>query len=125
MGKIINRIGAFKRDLFLAWFLASSQIKRSSRATTLLIILIMSLTFLNLIVVRGILVGLLQGLTNSYHYDYAGDVILTNKTDEDYITHTSEILQTLDSLPQVKTYSYRYSAGAVLESGYQARADFN
>ena len=54
------------RSISLGWFLAYRQVKRSSVATTLLIVFVMMLTFLNLVVVRGVLVGLIQGSTDVY-----------------------------------------------------------
>jgi ABC-type lipoprotein release transport system permease subunit len=111
--------------MYLAWFLAYAQLKRSSRATTLLIVFVMSLTFLNLIVVRGILVGLIQGVTRGYQDNYAGDVILTTLTGEDYIDHSHEVIETIKSFPQVKTYTYRYAVGAQLEGSYRERANIN
>ena len=43
----------------VGWFLAVRQMRRSSKWTTALIIFIMVLTFLNLVVVSGLLLGLI------------------------------------------------------------------
>src|SRR3989344_6548855 len=60
----------------VAWFLAIRQIKGSNKATTMLIIFIMMLTFLNLVVVSGLLVGLIAGGTIANREQYSGDVII-------------------------------------------------
>jgi hypothetical protein len=60
----------------VAWFLAVRQIKGSNKATTFLIVFIMMLTFLNLIVVSGILVGLIEGGSKANREQYTGDLIV-------------------------------------------------
>ena len=46
------------QNIKVGWFLAKRELKRANIWTTTLIVLVMTLTFLNLIVVSGILVGL-------------------------------------------------------------------
>ena len=60
----------------VGFFLALRQLKRSGKSTTFLIIFVMTLTFLNLVVVRGILVGLLQGSTDVYVENYSVDILM-------------------------------------------------
>ena len=48
-------------NLRIGFFLAIRQIKRASLWTTGLIVFVMVLTFLNLVVLSGILVGIVQG----------------------------------------------------------------
>ncbi len=109
------------RSIGLGWFLAFRQVKRSSKATTLLIISVMALTFLNLVVIRGVLVGLLQGSTNAYRSSYAGEVILTNLPKKSYIENSPGILQAVENLPWVENYTYRYVEGGTVEAGYKSR----
>ena len=68
----------FWLDVKIAWFLALRQIMRSSVWTTLLIIGVMTLTFLNLVVVSGILVGLIEGSVRANKNYYTSDVIVSN-----------------------------------------------
>jgi hypothetical protein len=49
------------KNVKIGFYLATRQIRRASKWTTALIISVMVLTFLNLTVVSGILVGLIQG----------------------------------------------------------------
>ena len=58
-------------------YLAYKDLARASFLTTLLIVFIMTLTFLNLTVGRGILVGLPKGATNVYDERYSGDLIIS------------------------------------------------
>lgn len=105
----------------LGFFLALRQVRRSSKWTTALIIFVMMLTFLNLVVVRGVLVGLLQGSTNVYKSGFAGDVIITNLPKKSYIENSPSILQIIQNMPWVENYSYRYVEGGEIEANYKTR----
>lgn len=111
----------FLVSLQVGWFLALRQVKRSSIATTILIVFVMMLTFLNLVVVRGVLVGLIEGSTDVYKSGYAGDVLITTLPKKDYIENSPAILSTIDGLPWVENFSARYVEGAVIEANYKTR----
>ena len=61
----------------LGFFLAIRQIRHSSKWTTILIVFVMTLTFLNLVVVSGILVGLIEGSVQAVKGKYLSDVIVS------------------------------------------------
>lgn len=98
--------------LSVGWFLAVRQIRRSSKWTTSLIILIMVLTFLNLVVVSGLLLGLISGSFVQFKNSYAGDVIITSAPGKSKIENSYEITQFLKNYPHVKNFSPRYIAGS-------------
>ncbi len=81
----------------------------------------MTLTFLNLVVVRGVLVGLLQGATKVYREHYAGDILITTLPKKNFIEHSSSIIETIETIPEIKTYTYRYSEGGEIEANYKNR----
>lgn len=110
-------------DARIGWFLAVRQVRRASVWTTSLIILVMVLTFLNLVVVSGILVGLIQGSIDAWHTQYTGDVILSAPTTKPYIDNSHAMVALARSLPQVEAVSPRYGAGASLEANYQTRKE--
>lgn len=116
-----QRLERFLVSLNVGWFLAIRQVKRSSKATTLLIIFVMMLTFLNLVVVRGVLVGLIQGSTDVYKSGYAGDVLITTLSKKDYIENSPQIVSTIANLPWVENYSARYSQGGTIEANYKTK----
>jgi ABC-type lipoprotein release transport system permease subunit len=91
----------------VGWFLAFRQIRRSSKGTTGLIIFIMILTFLNLVVVSGLLVGLIAGSFEQFRESYAGDVIITAAPGRDYIEKSQELITFLESHPKVSAISPR------------------
>lgn len=109
-------IQKFRRELanaaHVGWFLAFRQIKRSGRGTTALIIFIMVLTFLNLVVVSGLLVGLIAGSFQQFREGYSGDVIITSSEGKDYIEHSSEIITLLAHHPRVNAYTTRRGVSA-------------
>ena len=112
---------SLSRSISLGWFLAYRQVKRSSFATTALIVFVMTLTFLNLVVVRGVLVGLIQGSTDVYKKYYAGDIILSNLPKKDYIENSSNIENIVNGLPWVESYSPRYISGGKVEAEYKTK----
>ncbi len=105
-------------------FLAVRQIKRASLWTTLLIIFVMTLTFLNLVVISGVLVGLIEGSVSAYRDQYSGDVYIKNLKNKEEIENTTEITSILKSLPEVRNYSVRLIKGGSVEANYRER-DFN
>src|SRR3989338_7066647 len=98
-------------DAKVGWYLAQRQVKRASRWTTGLVVFVMVLTFLNLVVVTGILVGLVQGISNLYREQETGDVIVTTPKTKNYIESSPEIINFIRGLPQVERLSARYVAG--------------
>jgi ABC-type lipoprotein release transport system permease subunit len=100
-------------------FLAIREIKRASIWTTLLIILIMILTFLNLIVVTGVLVGLVDGISQSVKGHYAGDLMITKFYEKRYIEGSQDIIRFVKSLPDVQAVTWRYTSGATIEANYK------
>jgi len=107
------------RSLRLGLFLAIRQILRGSPWTTLLIIFVMSLTFLNLVVVSGVLVGLTAGASLAFRTQYTGDVILQTFPTKSYIERSVEIIDTMRTIPGILSVSPRYLAGGMAESNYR------
>ncbi len=82
----------FFNRIRVAFYLAFRQLKRANKWTTGLIVFIMMLTFLNLVVVNGILVGLIQGSFNQFKQRYSGDIIITPQDRLNNIDKTQELL---------------------------------
>lgn len=105
-------------------FLARRQIRRGNIWITLLIISIMTLTFLSLVVIPGILVGLTEGSFEQNREHFTGDLYLTTLPNEEKITDTQDVIRVLDTVPEVESYSVRYSIGSTIEAGYIFRDDY-
>lgn len=109
----------FRIGLLLSW----RQVQRANIWTTLLIVFVMMLTFLNLIAISGILVGLITGAERAVRAESLGDIIITEMDGEEYILDTDTVLNTLKTFPEVENYTARYSSGATLEANYKERRD--
>jgi ABC-type lipoprotein release transport system permease subunit len=113
-----------RTDARVGLYLAIRQIRRSNPWTTALIIFVMVLTFLELVVITGLLVGLVQGITNLFRVQQYGDVYLSALDTNYFIEHSPEITTYLRSLPQVERMSARYVTSGFLEANYKTRSDF-
>ena len=100
----------YRNALRVGWFLALRQVRRSSKSTTGLIVFIMVLTFLNLVVVSGLLVGLIAGSFQQFRESYSGEVIITPAPQRDYIENSPALISFLKHHPWVKAVSPRYGA---------------
>ena len=110
-------------DVRIGFFLALRQVRRASLWTTTLIVFVMVLTFLNLVVVSGILVGLLQGAVDATREKYLSDVLVSAQTDKQYIENTANVIAIIDETPGIAAYTPRYRTGAVLEANYKTRRE--
>jgi len=107
------------RSLHVGLFLMLRYLRRGSRSASLLIIAIMFLTFLNVVVVRGVLVGLPVGASISYEAEYAGQVLVTPLANQRHIDRTRYIESVATSLPGYKAHSARYLTSGVLRADFE------
>lgn len=112
-------------NIRVGFYLARRQILRASVWTNALIVFVMLLTFLNLVVVTGILVGLIEGINEQYRELFTGDVIITPLPSKSYIQDSPAVLSFLNTLPQVDKLSVRYVGGGTVEANYKTRSDPN
>lgn len=108
-------------SLKVGFFLAVRDIKRASKWTTVLIIAVMVLTFLNLVVVSGILVGLIQGSVDAQRSRYTSDVVVSLLTEKTYIEQSQSIISLIKSMPEVEALSARYVEEGRVEANYKRR----
>ncbi len=117
---------SFKRfflNVRIGFFLASRQVRRASLWTTGLIISVMVLTFLNLVVVSGILVGLIQGSIDQVRTQYTSDIMVSTLEDKTYIENSPNIINLLSTVPQIEAYTARFTKGGTLEANYKTKRD--
>jgi len=106
-------------------FLAFRALKRANVWTTVLIVFIMTLTFLNLVFVSGILSGLVAGSSNAYRAQYSGDILLSNLESKNFIEDTTRVEKVLRSFPEVVATTSRMLAGATIEANYRTKTDIS
>ena len=112
-------------NIRVAWLLAFRQVQRASIWLNLLVVVIMTLTFLNLVVITGILVGLIEGSFVTNREQYTGDVFVSALPNESTIEQTPDIVRSLESFDDVENFSVRYREGSQVEANYRERRDFN
>lgn len=105
----------------VGFFLAYRQIKRANFWTTLLIVVVMTLTFLNLVVVNGVLVGLIQSSLQAFRERGVGDLIITKLNQKNQIEKSNEILTILENSPQVRVIASRYIGSGSLNLDYRKK----
>lgn len=115
----------FLNTLTVSFFLAKAQLKRTNVWTTLLIIFIMVLTFMNVVVVNGILVGLVEGSSIAYRKQYSGDIIIQNYENKEEIKDSFGIITTLKGQFETENITSRMLAPCTLETNYKTRSNFN
>jgi putative ABC transport system permease protein len=108
----------FSAVIRVGWFLAVRQIRHASVWTTGLIVAIMTLTFLNLAVVSGILVGLVEGSSVAYRQQYSGDVLVEALDNKRSIENAREIRYALEDDPRVEAVTARILVGVRMEAGW-------
>lgn len=119
MDNKIKKENSFSQNLKVGWFLAQRDIKHANRWTTALIIFVMTLTFLNLIVVSGILIGLIQGSEDAQKKYAIGDLVISPFLNRSAIEQTPKIEQIIETIPGYKYHTVRYSGSARVESNYR------
>lgn len=118
-------MASVNQSIKLGIFLGTRQLRRANRSTTVLIISIMTFTFLNLVVVSGILVGLIVGGNIANRNQYTGDVIAATLSGKAAIDHSQDMISTVAHDPQVTQYTARFLAGSNIEANYKTRTDFS
>lgn len=107
------------QNIKVGWFLARRELKNANKWTTALIVLVMTLTFLNLIVVSGILIGLIQGSEDAQKKYALGDVLVTSFLNRRSILETPKVVEIVKTIPGYRNHTVRYSGSGRVESNYR------
>jgi ABC-type lipoprotein release transport system permease subunit len=102
---------SFKNDIRVGWFLAKRDIKRANIWTTTLIVFVMIFTFLNLVVVSGILVGLIEGSVQANKEHNTGDIFISSFLNKDYIDNSENVVNIVQNTPGLDAYTARVTKG--------------
>jgi putative ABC transport system permease protein len=117
-----KKYGFFEKlriDIAVGVFLAKRELKRANKWTTTLIVFVMLLTFLNLVVVSGILVGLIQGSLDQNKKFSSGDVIVSSFLNRNKVENSQETIKIVETIPGLRAYSARYTSGGSLQANYR------
>ncbi len=110
---------SFYQNAVVGWFLAKRDIKHANKWTTALIVFVMTLTFLNLIVVSGILIGLIQGSEDAAKKYSIGDVVISPFLNRSVIEQTPKVEAIVKTVPGYKYHTVRYTGSASVSSNYR------
>lgn len=113
---IRNYLNRIKKDLTVGQFLAIRELKRNNPWSTSLIISVMSLTFFNMVLMGGILIGLADGMMNSFKTYYSSDILIKPASQNISISQSSILEAIIKSLPTYKALSKRYTTAVILEN---------
>lgn len=102
-------------------FLAIKELKHSNKWSTGLIIFIMMLTFLNLVGVRGILVGIIEGLLKDMRTHMYLDVSISPLDNKIYIEEGQQILRIVENTPGVIGAVGRYKTNGIIEANLKEK----
>jgi putative ABC transport system permease protein len=106
-------------SLYVGFFLALRELRRTNPGTTALIVFVMTLTFFNMNLIGGVLIGIAHGLVGSYKEYYSSNILITPSTHKNDIEDTDTVMSVVKSLPTYQEASIRYTAPALVEYGYQ------
>ncbi len=106
--------------LRVGFFLAHRQL-RANIGPGALVVIVLMLTYLNLLIVSGIMVGIVQGLRDERQQNYTSDVILSNLRPRNSIENSNEVLAFIRSLPSVASVTHRYLEEGLLVANYAAK----
>ena len=99
-------------DVKVGYTIASSSVRRGNKKTTLLIVFVLGLIFMNLVFLPALINGMMDlfvGLVKDYAY---GNVVIEPAEDEAYIDNADNILQKVRSIKGVTGAAKRLTAGA-------------
>lgn len=109
------------KELRIGIFLGLRQIQRSSIWTTLLVISVILFTFLNLVLLSGVLNGIIDGALREVRSVAIGDITIDPLEDETRILETERLIRELRTYPEITALSARYVGPATLEANHQTR----
>lgn len=119
MKERLKKENSFSQNIKVGWYLAKRELKRANKWTTLLIVAVMTLTFLNLIVVSGVLVGLIQGSEEAYKKYSLGDMVISSFVNRPYVLETPEVVEIVKTIPGYEKHVVRYTGSAIVEDEYK------
>src|SRR5579859_242383 len=110
---------SFTQEAYVGFFLAVRDIKRSNPWTTLLIMLVIGLTFFNMLFIGGLLFGIADGLFGAYKLYYSGNILVVPATNKNDIPLANSVVSVAKNMPQFRAVSVRFVDPALLEYNYR------
>ncbi len=104
-----------KKELRVALFLAWRSLIRGNRSSTVMTVIIIALCFTNMIFLPGLFNGIGQSITAQIVDYEVGNVLVSPRAGDQYITDLDATLSLINSLPGVERATPHYTKGATLK----------
>jgi putative ABC transport system permease protein len=105
-----------KKELKVSLFLAWRSLIRGNRSSTVMTVIIIALCFTNMIFLPGLFNGIGQSITAQIVNYEVGNVLVSPRAGDQYITDLDATLSLINSLPGVERATPHYTKGATLKS---------
>ncbi|MDD1690762.1 MAG: FtsX-like permease family protein [Methanoregula sp.] len=104
-----------KKELKVAFLLALRSLQRGSRSSVILTILIIGMCFTNMIFLPGLFNGIGQSITKQVVDYEIGNVLVSPKTGDQYVSDLGATLDLINGMPGVERATPHFSKGATLK----------
>jgi putative ABC transport system permease protein len=104
-----------KKELKVAFLLALRSLQRGSRSSVILTILIIGMCFTNMIFLPGLFNGIGQSITKQVVDYEVGNVLVSPKTGDQYVTDLHATLDLINGMPGVERATQHFTKGATLK----------
>jgi putative ABC transport system permease protein len=104
-----------KKELKVAFLLALRSLQRESRSSVILTVLIIAMCFTNMVFLPGLFNGIGQSITKQVVDYEVGNVLVSPKSGDQYVTDVGATLDLINGMPGVERATPHYSKGATLK----------
>jgi len=104
-----------KKELKVAFLLALRSLQRGSMSSTLLTVLIIGMCFTNMIFLPGLFGGIEQSITKQLVDYEVGNVLVSPKSGDQYVSDLSATLDLINGMPGVERATPHFTKGATLK----------
>jgi len=104
-----------QKELKVAFLLALRSLQRGSRSSVLLTVLIIGMCFTNMIFLPGLFNGIGQSITKQVVDYEVGNVLVSPKTGDQYVSDLDATLDLINGMPGVERATPHFTKGATLK----------
>jgi putative ABC transport system permease protein len=104
-----------KKELKVAFLLALRSLQRGSRSSVILTVLIIGMCFTNMIFLPGLFNGIGQSITKQVVDYEVGNVLVSPKTGDQYVSDLGATLDLINGMPGVERATPHFTKGATLK----------
>jgi putative ABC transport system permease protein len=104
-----------QKELNVAFLLALRSLQRGSRSSVVLTVLIIAMCFANMVFLPGLFNGIGQSITKQIVDYEVGNVLISPKSGDQYVTDLGATLDLINGMPGVERATPHYSKAATLK----------